>query len=140
MQRVIVGHRQHANRGIMQPTTAKLMMGGLRKIKDTVISRDSAHCGHCCRRCGRFCTNVIEDCPADGSTCRRCGKANDWKMCMAGAKDTRTRRLTRPVMSKKQCIHALENSKDTDNPSELYFDQLEINHWRLLITLMVHRR
>ena len=48
-------------------------------------------------------------------------------MCMAGAKDTRTRRPTRPVISKKQGIHALENSKDTDNQSELYFDQLEIN-------------
>ena len=48
-------------------------------------------------------------------------------MCVAGAKDTRTRRPTRPVMSKKQGIHALENEKDTDNQSELYFDQLEIN-------------
>ena len=34
---------------------------------------------------------------------------------------------TRLVMSTKQGIHALENSKDTDNQSELYFDQLEIN-------------
>ena len=41
MQRVIVGYRQHANRGIMQPTTSKHMMGGLRKIKDTVISHNS---------------------------------------------------------------------------------------------------
>ena len=48
-------------------------------------------------------------------------------MCMAGAKDARTRRPTRPVMTKKQGIHALENNKDTDNQSELYFDQLEIN-------------
>ena len=47
-------------------------------------------------------------------------------MCMAGAKDARTR-PTRPVMTKKQGIHALENEKDTDNQSELYFDQLEIN-------------
>ena len=30
-------------------------------------------------------------------------------------------------MTKKQGIHALENEKDTDNQSELYFDQLEIN-------------
>ena len=85
----------------------------------------SAHCG---RQCGRFYTNAIEDCPAYGSTCRGCGKANHWiNMCMAGARDTRTRRPTRPVMSKKQRIHALENSKDTDNQSELYFDLLEIN-------------
>ena len=57
-----------------------------------------------------------------------CGKANHWiQMCMAGAKDTITRLPTRPVMSKKPGIHALENSKDTDNQSELYFDQLEIN-------------
>ena len=51
-------------------------------------------------------------------------------MCMAGAKDARTRWPTRPVMTKKQGIHALEKEKDTDNhvnQSELYFDQLEIN-------------
>ena len=48
-------------------------------------------------------------------------------MCMAGAKDTRTRRPTGPVMTKKQGIHDLENEKDTDNQGELYFDQLEIN-------------
>ena len=48
-------------------------------------------------------------------------------MCMAGAKDTRPRRPTRPVMSKKQGIHVFENSKDTDNQNELYFDQIEIN-------------
>ena len=48
-------------------------------------------------------------------------------MCMAGAKDARTRRPTRQVMTRKQGIHALENSKDTDNQSEFYFDQLEIN-------------
>ena len=87
----------------------------------------SARCGHCGRQCGRFYTNVIVDCPAYGSTCRGCGRTNHLiKICMAGAKDTRTRRPTRPVMSEKQGIHALENSKDTDNQSELYFDQLEI--------------
>ena len=48
-------------------------------------------------------------------------------MCMTGAKDARTRRPTRPVMTKKQGIHALENEKDTDNQGGLYFDQLEIN-------------
>ena len=51
-------------------------------------------------------------------------------MCMAGAKDARTRWPTRQVMTKKQGIHALENEKYTDNhvnQSELYFDQLEIN-------------
>ena len=48
-------------------------------------------------------------------------------MCMADAKDARTRRPTRPVMTKKQGIHALENEKDTDNQSESYFDQLGIN-------------
>ena len=86
----------------------------------------SDHCRHCRRQCGRLYTNVFEDCPALGSTCRGCGKANHWmKMCMAGAKDARTRRPTRPVMTKKQGIHALENEKDTDNQSELYFDQLE---------------
>ena len=41
MQCVTVGHRQHANRCIMQPTTAQHMMGGLRKIKDTVVSHNS---------------------------------------------------------------------------------------------------
>ena len=87
----------------------------------------SDHCRHCGRQCGRLYTNVFEDCPAFGSTCRGCGKANHWiKMCMAGAKDARTR-PTRPVMTKKQGIHALENSKDTDNQSELYFDQLDID-------------
>ena len=45
-------------------------------------------------------------------------------MCMAGAKDANTRRPTRPLMTKKQGIHALKNEKDTDNQSELYFDQL----------------
>ena len=89
---------------------------------------DSNHCGHCGRQCGRFYTNAFEDCPAYGSTCRGCGKSNIWiKMFIAGAKDARTRRPTRPVMTKKQGIHALENAKDTDNQSELYFDQLEIN-------------
>ena len=48
-------------------------------------------------------------------------------MCTARAKDTRTRQPVRPVMSKKQGIHALENLKDTDNQTELYFDKLEIN-------------
>ena len=87
----------------------------------------SDHCRHCGRQCGRLYTNVFEDCPAFGSTCRGCGKENHWiKMCMAGAKDARTR-PTRPVMTKKQGIHALENEKDTANQSELYFDQLEIN-------------
>ena len=33
--------RQHANRGIIQPTTAQLMMEGLRKINDTVVSHNS---------------------------------------------------------------------------------------------------
>ena len=85
---------------------------------------DSAHCDHCGRQCWRIYTNAIEDCLAYGSTCRGCGKANHWiKMCTTSTRDTRTRRPTRPVMSKK---HALENSKDTDNQSELYFDQLEI--------------
>ena len=48
-------------------------------------------------------------------------------MCMAGAKDARTRWPTRPVMAKKQGIHALENSENTDNQSEFRFYQLEIN-------------
>ena len=48
-------------------------------------------------------------------------------MCMAGAKVARTRLPTRPVMTKEQGIHALENEKDADNQGELYFDQLEIN-------------
>ena len=42
------------------------------------------------------------------------------------AKDARTRRPTRPVLSKKQGIHALENAKDTDNQREHYFEQIEI--------------
>ena len=68
---------------------------------------DTAHCSHCGRRCGRFYTNAIEECAAYGSTCRGCGKANHWiKMCMTGAKDARTRWPTRPVMAKKQGIHA----------------------------------
>ena len=48
-------------------------------------------------------------------------------MCMAGAKDARTRWPTRPAMAKKQGIHALENSDNTDNQSEFRFYQLEIN-------------
>ena len=48
-------------------------------------------------------------------------------MCMAVAKDARTRWPTRPVMAKKQGIHALENSENTDNQSEFRFYQLEIN-------------
>ena len=89
---------------------------------------DSARCGHSGRQHGRFLHKRHRRLSRNGSTCRGCGKANHWiKMCMAGAKDTRTRRPTRPVMSKKQGIPALENSKDTDNQSELYFDQLEIN-------------
>ena len=97
----------------MQPTTAQLMMGGLRKIKDTVVSHTSV----------TVLTVVIVVDNVEGFTqtsskivtTRGCGKAKDWiKMCMTGAKYTRTRRLTRPVMSKKQGIHALENSKDTD--------------------------
>ena len=50
---------------------------------------------------------------------------------MAGAKDARTPWPTRPVMAKKQGIHALENSENTnnntDNQSEFRFYQLEIN-------------
>ena len=41
MQWVIVGHRRHANHGIMQQTTAQHMMGGLRKIKGTIVSHNS---------------------------------------------------------------------------------------------------
>ena len=108
----------------MQPTTAQLMMGGLLKIKDTVVGHNSVTV-----------LNVVivvdnvegfTQTPSKIVTTRGCGKAKDWiKMCMTGAKYTRTRRPTRPVMSKKQGIHAPENSKE--NQSDLYFDQLEIN-------------
>ena len=37
----MVGHRQHGNRGIMLPTTAQHILGGLRKIKCTVVSQNS---------------------------------------------------------------------------------------------------
>ena len=40
-QCVIVGHAQHENRGIMQPTMAPHMIGGLRKIIGTVVSHNS---------------------------------------------------------------------------------------------------
>ena len=73
----------------------------------------SDHCRHCGRQCGRLYTNVFEDCPDFGSTCRGCGKANHWiKMCMAGAKDARTRRPTRPVMTKKQGIYICSRKRE----------------------------
>ena len=60
-------------------------------------------------------------------------------MCMAVAKDAIEQRPARPVVAKKQGMHAIENSENNDNQSEHYFDQLAINTLGTAGTLRVCR-
>ena len=88
---------------------AQHMMGGLGKIKGTVVSRNSVTVITVVTVVDNVegFTQMPSKAPSYGSSCR--GSPN------------------RQVITKKQGIHAPENSKETDNQSELYFDQLEIN-------------
>ena len=84
----------------------------------------SGHCGHCGRKCGKFYSNTLNECPAYGCMCRCCGKASHWQtMCLANNKGTKPPRSTGPM---HQDVHALESGPDAD-VSEIYFHQLEIN-------------
>ena len=116
------------NRGIMQLTTAQHMMGRLRKIKGTVVSHNSVTVVIVVDNVEDFIQMPAKTIPLMDLLVADVVNANHWiKMCIAGAEYARTQGQIRQVMTKKQGIHSLENSKDTDNQSELYFDQLEIN-------------